>query len=136
MRILPNGLYRSDVFGAIANGLCLVHCMITPIIFAVKPVLDNAFLGQAQWGHYWASLDYAFWIISFVAVWISARNTSNRKIKWAFWVAWFVFAVGIILGANSVEIGSWLMHIGSLSLLLAHIKNYQYCQICAKESNI
>ena len=65
---------KSDSLGVAASGLCLIHCIATPFLFAIQPLIVYAD-GAPIW---WKSLDYFFLLISFFAVYQSAKNTSKR----------------------------------------------------------
>ncbi len=125
---------KSDLLGILASGLCAVHCAITPLFFAAKPLLDKAMsegghgCEHAPWG--WAMLDYVFLVLSGLAVWYSARHTDNRPIKLVLWAAWACFAIGLLLEAGHVAFGKWLMYTGSIALVVTHIVNFRHCRAC------
>ena len=129
---------KSDLLGIMASGLCAVHCAITPLFFAAKPLLDNA-IGKtahgcehAPWG--WAMLDYVFLAVSLLAVWYSARHTDSRPVRLALWSAWACFAMGLMLEAEHFAFGKWLMYAGSTALVVTHIVNFRHCRAC-REGN-
>lgn len=131
MEITQNSNY-SNLLGAAASGLCAIHCAITPFIFAAKPLLEHAHGGHEH-GHahgspLWAAFDYIFLVLSFIAVWYSVRITNHRTLKLVLWVSWAVFAAGILFEAFELPYGHWLMYSGSIALVIAHLKNYQYCR--------
>ena len=123
----------SDWLGAAASGLCAIHCTLTPIFFAAKPVLDST-VGEHAHGHgWWGALDYIFLVLSLLAVWYSARHTTHTTLKWGLWAAWGLFAFGLLSEPFGVPFGHWFMYVGSISLVIAHIKNYRHCQQCKVE---
>ncbi|MEL6277075.1 MAG: MerC domain-containing protein, partial [Bacteroidota bacterium] len=87
MEVTQNKIGRSDLLGVTASGLCAIHCTLTPLLFAAKPVMDTAVGEHAHGSAFWAILDYAFLALSLVAVWYSARHTSHSTIKWVLWGA-------------------------------------------------
>lgn len=118
----------SDGVGVVASALCTIHCVLTPLLFMAKPMLTDT-VHQHTHGHgIWALLDYIFLIISLLAVWYSSEHTENPTLKWVLWVAWVVFAIGLLLEPLGLSFGKWLMYIGSISLIIAHLKNHYYCQ--------
>ena len=125
---------KSDLLGVLASGLCAVHCAITPLFFAARPLLDKAMregghgCEQAPWG--WAMLDYLFLVISLLAVWYSARHTSSRNVRLLLWVGWACFAMGLLLEATEFAFGKWLMYAGSIALVVTHIVNFRHCRAC------
>lgn len=120
----------SDFLGISASGLCAIHCAITPLFFAAKPLLYSTSSERNNHIGLWASLDYIFLILSLLAVWYSSVHTKHKTIKWALWLPWLIFSIGIISEQLNLENGIWLMYFGSISLILAHLKNYRYCKKC------
>ncbi len=121
---------QSDIFGAAVSGLCAVHCTLTPLFFASRPLLERSFGEHAHGSGFWAALDYVFLFLSLLAVWYSARHTTHKTLKWVLWGAWLVFAIGLLSEPLDFSHGIWLMYAGSIALVLAHIQNYRYCQRC------
>lgn len=120
----------SDMFGAAVSGLCAIHCTLTPLFFAAKPLLDSSMEGHAHGGSFWSALDYVFLVLSVIAVWYSSRHTTHAKIKWILWISWLFFATGLVLEQFDFGPAKWLMYIGSFALIITHLQNYRYCQKC------
>ena len=118
----------ADWLGISASGLCLVHCALTPLIFTAKPLYYGMIGKQVHHHGAWAALDYVFLVLSFLAVWYSARNTPFTSLKWVLWGAWTVFAIGLLLESQHLAIGHWLMYVGSITLVIGHIKNFYHGQ--------
>ena len=74
---------NSDYIGAIAGVLCIIHCIITPLLFII-----NAELATTQTLFALQFIGYIFLIISFFAVYRSALNTTNNKVKFLFFLIW------------------------------------------------
>lgn len=128
MQISQRKLSRSDILGATASGLCAIHCTLTPLLFAAKPLLEGTAGGHAHGVGFWAVFDYVFLLLSLAAVWFSARHTSHPTIKWILWAAWAVFALGILAEPLGLSFGKWLMYTGSITLVIAHLQNHRYCR--------
>lgn len=124
----------SDWLGTAASGLCVIHCTLTPLFFAAKPVLAGMVGKHAHGPGLWASLDYIFLVLSFLAVWYSARHTTHTTLKWVLWAAWGAFAFGLLSELLELSFGQWFMYVGSISLVIAHVKNYHHCQQCKIEA--
>ncbi|MEM6771429.1 MAG: MerC domain-containing protein, partial [Bacteroidota bacterium] len=125
MDITQNSSY-SNLLGAAASGLCAIHCAVTPLIFAAKPLLEHAHgeHGHAHGSAWWGAFDYIFLALSFIAVWYSVRNTNHTVLKRVLWVSWGVFALGIMFEAFHLPYGHWLMYGGSIALIVGHLLNY------------
>lgn len=133
MTLIKN-LNWSDFLGIIASGLCAIHCAITPVFFLAKPLLEHSKASHSHDNVFWASLDYVFLVLSLIAVWYSSKHTSHKKIKWILWLAWLVFSIGLVSEIVEFHYGIWLMYAGSIALIIAHVKNYQYCKKCKAEN--
>ncbi|AKA36254.1 MerC domain-containing protein [Flagellimonas lutaonensis] len=116
---------KSDLIGAVAGALCLVHCVATPFLFVVQA-------GLVEHGHshplWWGLLDIVFLGISFAAVWWSGKMTSKKWMRNALWVSWVVLA--LIVGNEKF---SWLpiaeqaIYAPTVALVLLHLYNRKYC---------
>lgn len=124
----------SDWFGVAASALCTIHCALSPLFFVTKPVFASTFGAQAHSHGAWASLDYVFLVMSLLAVWYSSEHTNDSTISWMLWASWFVFAIGLFFEPLELSFGKFLMYVGSILLVIAHIKNYRHCQHCAIEA--
>ncbi|WP_394748896.1 MerC domain-containing protein [Spongiimicrobium salis] len=121
-------LRYSDLLGVAASGLCAVHCALTPLFFATRPILENIIGKHHHASGYWALLDYLFLILGLIAVWYSARHTVHKGIKSILWAAWGVFALGLLSETFHFIYGMWFMYLGSIALVVAHIYNHRYCK--------
>ena len=122
---------KSDLYGAAASTLCLIHCMITPFIFVAQTCSMTCCSDAPTW---WRSIDVLFLIISFFAIFHSAKFTSKQWIKVCFWSCWFAMFV-LIVNENF----QWLalphagIYVPSLALIFLHWYNRKYCR-CAEDS--
>lgn len=121
-------LKYSDLLGVAASGLCAIHCALTPLFFAAKPVLESTMGEHSHGTGFWAFLDYFFLVFSLLAVWYSARHTKHKTIKMVLWIAWVVFAFGLLSELFHIHYGIWFMYIGSIALVVAHLYNHRYCK--------
>ena len=119
---------KSDTFGAMASSLCLVHCLITPLLFVSQTCSITCCSDAPSW---WRAIDYIFIIVAFFAVYWSTRTTSKNWIRFALWVSWFGL---LIMTLNATF--EWFIvpkecvYIPALGLILLHVYNKKYCQ-CA-----
>lgn len=119
---------HSDIIGALSSGFCTVHCLITPLIFISKPLIySDTSLAMHSHPLLWVYLDFFFLVLGFVAVYFSVRHTTLTWIKWALWLSFLVFSLGIILEVAGYQIGTWIMVAGSAGLVLFHLYNRRYC---------
>ncbi|CAM1372358.1 MerC mercury resistance protein [Tenacibaculum litopenaei] len=115
---------KSDSLGVMAGGLCLVHCIVTPLLFLIQPMAnssDDAF----SW---WKSMDYIFLLISLIAVFNSAKSTPKAWVKIGLWTAWLALTAAVINEKLAYfEWTEFAVYIPALSLVVLHIYNSRYC---------
>ena len=117
---------NSDLIGASASTLCTIHCLATPLVFVASACTQSCCTTAPTW---WIAIDYFFLIISFVAVYRSAKTTSAIWIKPVIWLYWTALFVLIIVEHNlSIQISPYYKYIAAISLAITHIYNMKYCQ--------
>ena len=124
-------LKKSDAIGAIVSTLCVIHCLMTPLLFAAQSYIAIQHEAIPFW---WKNLDFLFVAISIVAVYRSARNSTNRLIKSAFWVSWLVLFLLIVNEKLAwISLEEYITYIAALTLAILHVYNLNYCQ-CESEN--
>ena len=117
---------KPDNLGALASGLCLIHCIATPFVFIVQSCSLTCCEKAPSW---WSSIDYLFVIISFFAIYRSTKTTTRYWIKPALWFTWTLLLF-VILN----EKYAWLnlhenaIYFPALLLIGLHLFNRKYCQ--------
>lgn len=125
---IKNMNISSDVIGAFSSGLCLVHCLATPFIFIAQSCSTSC---CADAPFEWMLLDYIFVVISFVAVYYSARDTKIPWIRFAMWMAW-VATFAVILNEKWLwlPLSNYVIYVPAVALIGLHIYNRKYCRRC------
>ncbi|PQB04672.1 MerC domain-containing protein [Aureitalea marina] len=123
---------KSDLVGAFASGLCMLHCLATPFLFTLPTA------GHGEHAHpdnfWWGILDILFLVISAFAVYHSAKNTSKSWVKYAMTICWLGLAAIILNEKLSVvHIAEFAIYIPALALVTLHLYNQKYCQ-CQEEN--
>ena len=128
---------KPDNVGAIASSLCVIHCLMTPLIFAAQSLTAVHEHSAPVW---WQSLDFLFIVISFIAINQSTKNSNNISIKYALWINWFTLFF-LILNEKTewFSLAEIITYIVAFTLAGLHIYNLNYCQCkseecCEKES--
>ncbi len=117
---------KSDVIGAWASGLCLIHCLATPFLFVAQAGLINH---AAAHPHWWGILDFVFLFISLLAIWWSSKTTSKRWIRIALWTSWLLlFFVVLNEKLAIVPLAEQAIYIPAVGLIFFHLYNHRYCQ--------
>lgn len=119
-------LKKSDAIGALASGLCMIHCFATPFIFIVQSCSVSCCDAAPSW---WKWIDYFFLAISFLAVYQTTKTTNKRWIKPALWMSWIALFLTIVnerLGW--VALPEVVTYIAAMALVVLHLYNLRYCQ--------
>jgi MerC mercury resistance protein len=125
---------KSDLIGISASLLCTIHCVITPIFFMAKPLMYASHNHSHDHGHHghdhaWAALDYVFLVIAFFAVLLTSYHAHHPKIKIGLWIGWALLTTGILTEMSGEVIGSYIMYVGSATLIALHWWNRKLCRI-------
>lgn len=117
---------NSDQIGAVSSGLCMLHCFATPFLFLSQ---SSLIFISVDFTLPWFIINYIFLFISFIAIYYSVKNSSNRFIRIFLYLFWAVLSGLIInesLGILSIpEIATYL---SASSLICLHIYNLNYCR--------
>lgn len=109
---------RADYLGITGSVLCIIHCLITPVLVMTSTLLTHNTLRVG-----FLSLDYVFILINIGAVWSASRHASAH-IRVALWAFLSLFAVGLLL--EDVHEGfEYVAYAASLGLLITHLTNIQ-----------
>lgn len=128
---------KSDTLGAFASGLCLVHCLATPLIFVVQTCSASCCEAGPFW---WSMIDYFFLVISILAVYHSAKNTSLKWMPLALYLTWIVLTLFIVNEKfQFFYLNHLLLYLPAMCLIGLHLYNRKYCrcdtdQCCVSES--
>ena len=122
---------KSDWIGALASGLCLIHCLATPFLFVASAGIG--FHGDAH-PSWWGALDIIFLVLSFFAVYWSIQNTSETWIKYGFGIVWLLLALIVLNEKFEIfHIAEAAIYPPTIGLIFLHFYNRYYCQ-CKDET--
>ena len=124
-------LRKPDTIGAIVSTLCVVHCLLTPLLFVAQSYTATHSHEAPFW---WKNLDYLFILISVIAVYESTKKSTNKLIKAGLWISWIMLFL-LILNEKLVwiELDEIITYSVALTLSMLHIYNLNYCQ-CETEN--
>lgn len=125
-------LLKPDIVGAVASGLCALHCLATPFLFFAQ---SYSATGACESGPiWWSVIDYLFIGITFFAVYHSGKNSSKSWLKYALFTIWGILSFLVLNEKvhflNIAESWKYLMAFGLISL---HLYNLKFCT-CHEES--
>ena len=118
-----------DSLGACVSGLCLVHCVSMPLIFAFAPTLAHLIPGDELVHRFLAFLVVGAGLPSFVQGYLKHK----KRLVVAFGVSGMAIVLGALVwgdrfGSHTAEIAVTM--IGSLLLTAAHLRNRTFCRKC------
>ncbi|MEZ4684557.1 MAG: MerC domain-containing protein [Bacteroidia bacterium] len=134
----------ADHLGLISAFICMIHCMITPLLFGAYAHAHSrarafgpdfaAMMGQPKThpADYWHMLDYVFLAIGLAAVYYAARHAYNRWIKGLLWGS-FVLLASCIFMESQAALFANLLYVASGILMLAHGINIVQQRRCSSE---
>lgn len=125
--MITQNIIKSDIVGAVASGLCVVHCLATPFLFVVQSsITESCSHVSPIW---WSAIDFIFIVITFFAVRQSGRNSSKPWMMQALYITWGVLSILVInekMGLLSLS--SYLKYTAALTLIFLHLYNLKFCQ--------
>lgn len=126
MNITQHIRNNSDTIGMLASGLCLVHCLLTPLFFVAH---TGSLLLKDTHPLWWNSLDVIFLGFSFIAIRRSIKVTSKSYMKYAFGISWFfLFVIVINEKLSLISLPEETIYVVSLVLVALHFYNLKLCQ--------
>ena len=128
--ILDHLKISSDAIGAFASGLCMLHCISTPIFFIASACSSSCCSNTPLW---WQWMDYLFLGISFLAIRTASKSSTKQWVIQGLWISWAVLLFFIInLKFELFYLLENLKFIPAFALVFLHTYNMRYCR-CEKE---
>lgn len=109
-------MVKSDVLGISAASLCLIHCMVFPVV---------VLFGGAVHEHThetWSYFDFFFLAIGLIAVYYSTRSSCSKSTRLAMWGTYATLTLAILF-RNQLHALEYLAYIASLGLIISHLYN-------------
>ena len=108
---------KADYLGITGSVLCLVHCLVTPVLLMTSTLMQDEHLRIG-----FLSLDYVFIGVNIVAVYFATRTNPSPTIKRALWGFLTLFTVAILLEDDS-EAFQLISYAASAGLVMTHLIN-------------
>lgn len=116
---------NSDYVGASASVLCMLHCMVSPILFMSQTQTLNI---SSEIPFLWQSINYIFLFISMIAVYFSIKNSTKLFVKILLAISWLSLSFLIINeGLEGFHFPEIFTYISASLLSVFHIYNLKYC---------
>lgn len=118
----------SDLLGAVASVLCLIHCVATPFLFIAHSAVHGHHDHHEHSPVWWSAIDFIFLVISFIAIRHSAKHTTAKWMPMAMYISWGLLAAYILVETfHLFHLSHSLIYIPALSLVVLHLYNRRYC---------
>jgi len=122
---------KVDSVGAFISGLCMVHCLSTPVFFIASACTSACCNLAPAW---WQALDYFFLVISFFAVFQATKGSTNSWISSGLWISWLALSFFIInMKFVWIDVHANIKFIPAFFLIGLHLYNMKYCQCDTNE---
>ena len=114
-------IYNSDYLGLFTSALCLSHCLATPLFFVVQTHTITCCESVPFWQ---GSLNFFFILVSFFAVYYSAKKTSKKFMKALFFSSWLLL-LGLLFNEifQLILLPEFLIYGATSLLAFLHIYN-------------
>ena len=108
---------RADLIGIGGSILCIIHCLVLPILVVTGTLVRGE--------DHWEALDYFFILVAALAVFFSVRGLAHLLIRRGLWLSWVGFSGAILL--HEVYAASlYVSLVFSLLLALFHVASYRH----------
>lgn len=108
---------KADYIGITGSVLCLIHCLITPVLLMTTTALRHEHLRIG-----YLSLDYVFIGVNIAAVYFATKNNQSAPVKRALWGFLVLFTIGIAF-ENVGPAFQLLGYAASAGLVMTHLVN-------------
>ena len=107
----------ADWLGILSASLCIVHCLILPLIL-VAGIVSKSSYPEWEW------LDYIFILLAWIGVYGASRHHSGSLINRALWANVLVFSLSLLLH----EYFGWALYVSlasSLCMIVLHALHFR-----------
>ena len=109
---------KADYIGITGSVLCIIHCLVTPVLLLTSSVLQNS--SALRVGY--LSLDYVFIGVNFMAVYLATRHFAPTAIKRSLWGFLGLFSVALLL-EDTAPVFQYITYLASAGLVISHLLN-------------
>jgi hypothetical protein len=113
---------NADYVGITGSVLCIIHCIVTPILAVSSSLLFKDTLLEGM-----HLLGYLFILINGVAVYYATRHSHSGRLNQFLWIAFGIFSASIVLEEVS-EVFHYTGYLGSFLLIVGHSLNLYICR--------
>lgn len=117
-----NGFW--DRLGISTSILCMLHCLLTPLLVIFIPVLGQYF--SHEWFH--AVIAVVVIPVAVWALWNGYRLHKNKRVLWLGTPGIIIVCLAMFTGIHDLRYEFALMLVAGLLLTSAHYINLRSCQ--------
>ena len=115
----------NDHLGVLSGILCMLHCAFTPFLFLSQAQLITTY---SEFPFLWNSLNILFLTLSFSAVYLSSKNSSNKYVKIMMFLFWGLLTFTILNELFELyHVQEFYTYFFATTLCFLHIYNLKYC---------
>ncbi|WP_420149546.1 MerC domain-containing protein [Spirosoma sp.] len=108
---------KADYIGITGSVLCIIHCLITPILLMTTALMQDEKLRVG-----YLSLDYVFIGVNIIAVYFATRHYAPPVIKKSLWGFLGLFTIALLLEEVNPAF-EYLAYVASFGLVTSHLFN-------------
>jgi hypothetical protein len=108
---------KADYIGIAGSVLCIIHCLITPVLLMTTALFQNEKLRIG-----YLSLDYVFIGVNIIAVYFATRHYVHPLIKKSLWGFLSLFSIALLL-EDVNPFFEYVAYIASAGLVITHLLN-------------
>jgi len=117
---------RSDMLGALSSGLCMIHCLATPLLFLAQ---SNKATCSSLGPWWWHTIDYLFIIVAIISIRRSNQHTTLTWMPYALYTSWVLLTLVMVNDkTHFIQVSGFILYIPGCSLVLLHLYNRHSCQ--------
>lgn len=106
---------KADLIGIASAVLCLIHCLVPPVLFLFfGHLIEHSHEHFFRW-------DYLFLIISCYAVYHASQHAVNTSIKGLLWASFGVLTIAILF--HHISFMAYIAYLASFGLIGGHLIN-------------
>lgn len=124
-----------DQFAIFLSGICLIQCLLLPVVFTMLPVLGSAFVMDDELFH--QLMLFLVLPTSAIALTIGCSKHRNFKIVATAVVGLAILVIVAFWGHDIFghEYEKWVASLGGIIVAISHYQNYRACQAITCEAD-
>lgn len=122
---------RWDHAGIGASFLCVVHCLLTPLLMTALPAMAAT---EHQTHNVFAIIILLFGLLAFIPGY-RKHHKKSVPVNGIMGASMIILAAELPEIANAELIETILVLVGGITLISAHLRNIYWCRFCSKCSD-